>query len=77
MAEKSGLVACSDCARYCLTGHAAQGTRDIFGWWHGDRPYRPRPGCGLTGEHLAPELARRCENFIDAERAAIVAEVAA
>jgi len=57
-----GLVTCADCARFRPVGHRAQVTRSEWCFIHRQK-YENAPGCGLTGEHLAADKPRRCENF--------------
>jgi hypothetical protein len=68
------MAKCLQCRRYGLTAHKDRQTRFDFAWYHkpagGEAFYEPGMGCQKTGERLAPDKWRQCEDFLPLERKA-------
>lgn len=63
-------VTCAACKNFGPVGHASQSRQEQFRWWFRLKEYKKMPGCRLTGEHLAPNLPRRCDRFSETRGAA-------
>ena len=58
-----GLVTCRACQNFGRAPHATKAMREDFRWFHRQVSYTPTVGCKISGEHLAPDLPRRCDFF--------------